>query len=57
MTRVDSATHIGIHKLTVLSYGLQETLELWVDEVLLQLGDLLINLLGELRVVDNLADA
>ena len=36
---VDGATHTGIHKLTVHAHGLQETLELWVDEVLLQLGD------------------
>lgn len=57
MARVDGATHTGIHKLTVHSYGLQETLELWVDEVLLQLGNRLINLLGELRIVDDLADA
>lgn len=57
MTRIDGATHTGIHKLTVHSYGLQETLELWVDEVLLQHSNRLINLLGELRVADNLADA
>ena len=57
MTRIDGATHTGIHKFTVHSYGLQETLELWVDEVLLQLGNRLINLLGELRIVDDLADA
>ena len=57
MTRVDGATHTGIHKLTVHSYGLQETLELWVHEVLLQLGDGLINLLCQLRIIDYLADA
>ena len=57
MAWVDGAAHTGIHKLTVHSYGLQETLEFWVDKVLLQLGNRLINLLGELRVVDNLADA
>ena len=57
MAWVDGAAHTGIHKFTVHAHRLQQTLELWVDEVLLQLGDRLINLLGELRVVDNLADA
>ena len=53
MTGIDSTRQVCVNELTIGSYSFKQTLKLRMNEIAAQLVDALINLLRQLRIVDD----